>query len=118
MIGYINILAALYIAANLIFSASAVFDTKWWDAIYFWYQDTAGAGWLVWLWIYLREREYRGRTLPVFIYSILIFIWDILSYITGWGVNNQVATGIGFGLVALIVTLFMVRDIMSRIKEL
>lgn len=111
---------AMYVMAQLTFCASRIGfgESPGLTVAYFICQDSGCAGFLVWLLIYLTGKPYRTLVLPVLINSILIFIWDIISYLTGLGVNHPVATGIGFGLAALIVTLFMVRDITGRIKKL
>lgn len=110
----------LYIGAQGIFCASRIgfAESPGLTIAYFICQDSGAAGFLVWLLIYLTGKPYRGTVFPVLINAILIFLWDIFSYLTNFGVNNPVATGIGFGLVALIVTLFMIRDILHRLRNL
>lgn len=110
----------LYIGAQMIFSASRLgFDENPGLTIaYFICQDSSGAGCLVWLLIYLTAKPYRGIVFPVFILSLIIFLWDIVSYITGLGVNHPLATGIVFGLLSLIVLYFILKDFVCRLKEL
>lgn len=114
----LDLIICLYLAANMLFAISAAFTTGWWDKVYFLYQDVVGAGWVTWLVLYLSVNTYRKQVKPVLILSIAIFIWDIMSYITDWGVNNQVATGVIFGLAVIIVIIYMARDLKWKAKSL
>lgn len=91
---------------------SAIFGLKGWDIAYYLCADIGGGGWLAWLVIYkLINSQYKKIVLPVLIFSIIVFLWDITSYATGIGVNNPGAVGIGFGLAVLIVLYFMIMEI-------
>ena len=110
----------LYIAAIIIFAASRLGfeESPGMVVAYFICQDTGGAGFLVWLLIYLTGKPYRGLVFPVLILSIFILLWDIISYLTNFGVNHPVITGILFCLAALIVLYFIVKDFLCRLKQL
>ena len=110
----LNIAIGFYVAMNIIFAMSAIFGLKNWDLAYFMCQDTGGGGWLLWYILYLNAANYKKQVLPVLIYSSTIFVWDIISYLTGWGVNHPIATGIAFGLGTLIVVFYMAKDIYER----
>lgn len=116
----LKLIIVLYIGAQIIFSASRFgFDkNKVLTIAYFLCQDSSGAGCFVWLLIYLTAKPYRGLVFPVLINSIFVFLWDIISYPTGWGVNHPIATGIIFGLAALIVLYFIIKDFVCRLKHL
>lgn len=110
----------LYLGAQLIFTASRLGfeESPGLTIAYFLCQDSSGAGCLVWLLIYLTAKPYRGLVFPVLINSIFILLWDIISYQTGLGVNHPIATGIIFGLAALIVFYFIIKDFVCRLKHL
>lgn len=114
----------LYLGGQIWFSMTALFNTEWdgntaWEKFYFLWQDTSGAGWLVWFLVYklVSESTYRKTVLPILIYSIFIFIWDLVSYITNFGADHPVMTGAFFGAGALTVLYFMIVDVIRRWKS-
>lgn len=117
---FINICITLYVAANLIFTAYrfGFHERPWMVYTYFISMESASAGCLVWFMLFISVKPYRVQILPVFLYSIFIFIWDIISFITGIGVNHPIVTGIFFGLGALIVAYFAYLDIKKKAKSL
>lgn len=116
-------LIAGYLGGLILWSCVAIFDppwgkVNWYDYFYYWHQDVFGCGWLVWILIYkLIGNTYKSLVLPLVYLSLTIFIWDLISYPTGWGVNNPIATGIAFGAATMIVIIYMIVDLRKKWKS-
>ncbi len=64
--------------------------TRAWEQIYFYWDKSAGAGFLVWMVLYYavsRDRKWIIR--PVLILAVIRFIWQVIAYMKGWDINNE-----------------------------
>lgn len=84
-----------YIAGLFTFYLFATFDTYVWDIVYFSWSKLADCGWLFWGVLYFGT-EYRSIVKWLFYFSILRFVFDIQSFYTNLGANNEVLVSLSF----------------------
>jgi len=84
-----------YVGGLLIFYLCAVFNTYVWDIVYFGWSKLADCGFLFWGVLYYKT-EFRSYVKWLYYFSILRFVFDIQSFYTHVGVNNQWFVGLSF----------------------
>ncbi len=88
----IRLLIAAYLGGLLIFYTKAAFSiepTNLWNNAYFWWDKSAGAGFFVWFVLASYCREYRPQLALIAYFSLIRFVWDVVSYFLNISVNNE-----------------------------
>lgn len=80
-----------YILGMITWYTSAIFGYyNDWVWAYYWWDKLFGASVFAWLTIYFCLDKMRKRiVLPLVLFLIVRFVWDIISYFTGVSVNNE-----------------------------
>lgn len=86
---------AIYLVGLLVFYTLAVDNIPAWRGSYYLWDKMCGGGWLLWYVIYINCKE-RQIVAPVLWFSVIRFIWEIVSLITGITVSNEWAIAIMF----------------------
>lgn len=85
----IKVIISAHLLGLFTFNLFGVLNLPWTTAYFFW-DKSVGGGFLVWLLIYkLTHKADRWMIRPVLVISIFRFIWQAVSYIVGWNINNQ-----------------------------
>lgn len=96
----------VYIFGLLTFYLFATFNRRAWDIVYFGWSKLGDCGFIFWLALFyiLPKERYVLKWLLYF--SGIRFIWDIQSFFTGLGVNNEQWMAVLF-LLLLILTCYL-----------
>lgn len=102
---WLTALIVFYIVGLLTFYTFAVFDTRAWDIAYFGWAKAFDAGVLAWGTLYHTLRiGYRDTVKWLFYFSLVRLVFDIQSFFTGIGVNNEFIVAALFLALMLIIT--------------
>jgi len=108
----IKVAVVWFLMGLLFFYTAAVF--KSYDALPNWiyYCWAKFDSVLMWIVVYeLCRRDMRKIIFPVLIFSIIRFIWDIVSFFTGVSVNNSSAVGFLFMLLVTVIFYLYLKEL-------
>ena len=84
-----------YIMGLTVFYVEANFEMSWWKEVYYLWDKSL----LIFLFIGIHSllpRQNKPVILPVIYFAIIRFIWQIVTSITGWEINDARAVAILF----------------------
>lgn len=103
---------ALYIIGLTVFYVEATFDRLWWHEVYYIWDK----GLLVCLLsgIYLLvPKQNKYIILPVVLFSIIRFSWQIVTTLTGWDINDARAVAILFIVLSVICSYLTIKGVIK-----
>lgn len=102
----LTVAISAYVMGLLVFYVCAAFDMYYWYIIYFGWSKLFDCGLFFWLSIYYILPKERKVIKWLLYFSVIRFLWDIQSFFTGLGVNNEVWMAILF-LVLLLIAVYL-----------
>jgi len=61
--------------------------------------------------------KYRWILQPVLIYSIIRFIWEIISILTGWDINHPPTVKLLLTIILTGLTILLIKDLIQRKRQ-
>src|SRR5690349_8914072 len=104
----IQIALCFYMIGLLILYVWGQLNNGWSEYYYIW---DKGKDLLVFIALYLVAKRLRWAVIPVIVFSAVRFIWQIISSITGWNINNTRAVGILFIVLAMICSFLTIKEL-------
>lgn len=93
----LNAFIFLYLSGHLVFTTMADFDKDIWCEAYYVWQNIAHGGVLAWGAIYsMGKVAVRIKVKWVFVFSILMFLWNLGRLFANIDVNDSIAVMIAF----------------------
>jgi len=82
-----------------------------WNWLYYWWEKIFGAGFVIWLAIYIKCSS-RNRVIvaPVLLYSLIRVFWDVISFFVGAHINSPIIIAILFIILLGICYWFTLRE--------
>lgn len=99
---------SLYIVGLLVFYTWGQFSTGWYEYYYIW--DKAKDLLLVWALYSVVSNRLKWAVLPVLTFSFVRLLWQIISTLTGWDINNVKAAGFLFIGLALVCSFLFLKE--------
>lgn len=102
---------SVYIIGLLILYTWGQFNQGWYEYYYLW---DKGKDLLFFIGIHcLIENRYKWAVKPVIFFSIIRFVWQIISSITEWNINNVKIVGWLFIVLALICSFLTLKELIK-----
>lgn len=122
----LNFFIFLYLAGYFSFTLLADFGLETealsqeqilWNIVFRLWQQLGYGSVLAWGTLYFNLKSFdRSKVQWVFIFSISLSIWQVISLFTGWQINDHWASVFGFCAVMLIISFLILREC-SRAKK-
>jgi uncharacterized Tic20 family protein len=93
-----------YLFGLLAFYVLARFGVDVWDWGYYIWDKAAGGSVLVWWALMKSNNRYRKQIKMVLMFSMLRFVWEVVSFFTGLSVNNVVAVSVLFIVIVTVIS--------------
>lgn len=107
----LRILILVFLIGLLIFYKSALFGTRTWDWMYYFWDK--GCNVLAFWTIYLLVKDgYRKIVAPVLVFSIIRFTWEVASYFTKITVNNSQAVAALFIILVCVILYLFIKELL------
>lgn len=105
----------VYMIGLLIFYVWGVFNTGWYEYYYLW---DKGKDFIMFIVLYQPEnRKMKAAILPVVIFSIIRFLWQLISSVTGLDINIPIITDYLFILLASVCSYLMLKELIKWHKS-
>jgi hypothetical protein len=103
---------SMYLVGYLAFATCAAVDPTgaWFDSYFIWQSlfDGSVFAWIV-TYNYVPKREKKIVRWPMYL-SVILFVWEIVSAVTGININNHIAVFVFYLLVIGVITYLVIRD--------
>lgn len=114
----LKIFIALYMLGNVVFTMFADFDNQVWCDIYYVWQNLSFGGVFAWAAIYSKVKGVDKEQVKwVGVYSVFIFLWNLVALFVNLDVNNHVAVMVAF-ISAFVISSYLVICTNSRLAIL
>lgn len=104
-----------YMVGLLVFYVWGLFSTGWYEVYYLW--DKGKDALVFWAIYILISKKLKWAILPVLIFSIVRFIWQILSSVLKADINNEKAIDYLFIILAMLCSYLALKDIWTWLKS-
>lgn len=85
-----KLIIIIHILGLFIFNLMGLIGSHEWETIYYLWDKSVGAGFLIWVLLYnFCTKDKKWMIKPVMILAAVRFVWQMLVYFTGWDINNQ-----------------------------
>lgn len=99
---FLKTIISIHLFGLILFNTIGVLGNYYWEAGYFTWDKTVGAGFLIWLMLYWSvPRNQKWVVKPVLLLGICRFFWQVIAYAKGWNFNSQWWLALFFILLAL-----------------
>src|SRR5690606_30010706 len=109
----IVIAISFYLIGLMLFNTSAVFDSYWWHSFYFLWDKGKDVLFISAIYFVVKHRY----VLWLLIYSIIRFLWELLTNLKAWNANNDSWVMISFLLLTLICSGVFIKESLKWLKQ-
>jgi hypothetical protein len=106
----LRVAISLYLTGLLMFYSFAAFEITYWSWLYYGWDKLFGCSALLWYVVLIHTKE-KHLVKPVFVFSIIRFLWEIMSYFTGVTVSNEIAIAVLFILLIAVCLYLFIKDL-------
>jgi hypothetical protein len=100
-----------YIIGLFVFYLFASFGQRAWDMSYFGWAKIFDVGLLMWAYLYFNgSTSMRKLAKWLYYFAVLRFVFDIQTFFTGVGVNNEPFVAILFVCLIVLASILLIRD--------
>ena len=102
----LKILITGYLIGIMFFYSVAVFELPKWAFIYYSWDKLLDGGVFAWAALYdLSKQPIRPVIKPIFLFSVIRFLWEVVSYFTGVSINNEWVVALLFLILLCVIAL-------------
>lgn len=105
---------SVYMVGLLVLYTWGQLNNGWYEYYYLW---DKGKDVLLLLALYSVAGRFKWAVMPVIIFSIVRFVWQIISSITGWNINNVQAVGWLFIILAFPCSFLLLKELFKWHKS-
>lgn len=105
----IKIVISLYLVGLCIFYTAAIEHSRPWALAYYLWDKSVGGGFMLWYCIHFLY-SHKMITRPIVLFSLVRFIWELVSALTGISVNNSAIVAVLFLILSLVTGFLILKE--------
>lgn len=101
---------AVYVIGLLIFYVWGIFNQGWYEYYYLW---DKGKDLLIFIALFQPDKRLKTAIVPVIVFSLIRFLWQLISSVTGLDINTPKITDYLFTLLALVCSYLTLKELLK-----